>query len=96
MANDLMTAVSLVADTPHAPFIFFESAPTFGVMNGVLNITLAATRTVIGPDGILTDHVVIAYLRGNVPAMLSLKGAIEGAMLLGTAADGDGDGKPAN
>src|SRR5690349_17020986 len=99
MAHELAPGVSLVTDLPHAPFVFFESAPTFGVMSGVLNITLAATRTVIGPGGILTDHVVTAYLRGNVSAMLSLKDAIEGAMLLAQHPTEDEDkleGKPMN
>ena len=71
------------SDTPHAPFIFYENAPAFGFMNGVVNITLSANRTYAGPDGaIVNEQVVVAYLRGNVPAALSLRQAIDSALLL--------------
>lgn len=71
-----------ISDHPHAPFIFYEIAPAYGYTNGVVNLTLAATRTWIGPDGIVNDHVVTAYLRGNVQAVLSLRNAIDQALLL--------------
>ena len=72
-----------VSDTPHAPFIFYENAPAFGFTNGVVNITLSANRTYAGPDGtIVNEQVVIAYLRGNIPAALSLRQAIDNALLL--------------
>jgi hypothetical protein len=72
-----------VSDAPHAPFIFFENAPAFGFMNGVVNITLSANRTYAGPDGaIVNEQIVVAYLRGNIPAALSLRQAIDNALLL--------------
>jgi hypothetical protein len=72
-----------VSDSPHAPFIFYENAPAFGFMNGVVNITLSANRTYAGLDGaIVNEQVVVAYLRGNVPAALSLRQAIDNALLL--------------
>jgi hypothetical protein len=72
-----------VSDTPHAPFIFYEGAPAFGFTNGVVNITLAAGRILVGSDSSpVNDHVVVAYLRGNVQAALSLRKAIDGALLL--------------
>jgi hypothetical protein len=72
-----------ISDTPHAPFIFYENAPAFGFMNGVVNITLSANRTYAGPDGaIVNEQVVVAYLRGNVPAAISLRQAIDSALLL--------------
>ena len=77
-----VTAVS-VSDTPHAPFIFFEHAPVFGFTNGVINITLSANRTYAGPEGaVVNEQVVVAYLRGNIPAALSLRQAIDNALLL--------------
>jgi hypothetical protein len=76
-------AIIAVSDIPHAPFIFYEVAPAFGVTNGVVNITLSANRTRIGTDGnVLNDQVVVAYLRGNIPAALSLRQAIDSALLL--------------
>ena len=79
-----------ISDTPHAPFIFYENAPAFGVMNGVVNITLSAHRAYAGLDGaIINEQVVVAYLRGNIPAALSLRQAIDNALLL-AAPTGEG------
>ena len=72
-----------VSDTPHAPFIFYEGAIAFGFTNGIINLTLNANRTWAGIDGaVVNDQVVVAYLRGNVQAALSLREAIDKALLL--------------
>ena len=72
-----------ISDTSHAPFIYFENAPTFGFMNGVVNITLSANRTYAGPGGaIVNEQIVVAYLRGSIPAALNLRKAIDKALLL--------------
>lgn len=71
-----------VSDSLHAPFIFYEGAPAFGVTNGIVNITLSANRTWTGPNGIVNEQVVTAYLRGNIQAALSLRQAIDSALLL--------------
>jgi hypothetical protein len=72
-----------VPDIPHAPFIFFENAPAFGFTNGVINLTLSANRTFLGPDGaVINEQVVVAYLRGNVQAALGLRQSIDNALLL--------------
>jgi len=77
-----------VADVPHAPFIYYEGVSAFGFTNGVINLTLVAGRTWIGPDGnVVNDHVVTAYLRGNVQAALNLKHAIDSALLLAAPTD---------
>ena len=74
-----------VSDTPHAPFIFYDGAPVSGYLNGVISLTLSATRTYIGPDGAArNEHVVVAYLRGNVQAAINLRHALDGALLLAT------------
>jgi hypothetical protein len=79
-----------VSDTAHAPFIFYESAPTFGVTNGVVNITLSANRTWIGPNNtVMNEHVVVAYLRGNIFAAQGLREAIDKALLLASPTQGD-------
>jgi hypothetical protein len=69
-----------VNDVPHAPFIFYEGAPVSGHTNGIISLTLSATRTYVGPDG--APNVVVAYLRGNIQAAVSLRQAIDGALLL--------------
>jgi hypothetical protein len=72
-----------VADIPHAPFVFYDGAPSFGYVNGVINITLAAGRSWVGSDGkIVNDHVVTAYLRGNVVAAINLRDSLDKAILL--------------
>jgi hypothetical protein len=73
-----------VSDSSHAPFIFYEVAPAFGFTNGVVNITLSANRTWVGPNGVMNEQVVTAYLRGNIQAALSLRQAIDNALLLAT------------
>ena len=81
-----------LSDTPHAPFIFYEMAPAFGVTNGVINITLSAHRTSVGKDGVvINEQVVVAYLRGNVPAALGLRQALDKALLLAAPTQ---EGKP--
>jgi hypothetical protein len=67
----------------HAPFLYFEGATSFGILNGVVQITLEAQRifpTATGSPA--TDRVIVAHLRMNVPAALSLRASIDGALLL--------------
>ena len=72
-----------LSDTLQAPFIFYEKAPAFVFADGVINVTLSAHRTLVGKDGVVTtEQVVVAYLRGTVPAALSLRQAIDKALLL--------------
>jgi hypothetical protein len=78
-----MAVVIPVNDVPHAPFIFYEGAPVSGYTNGVINLTLSANRTYLGPDGTPKNElVVVAYLRGNIQAAVSLRTAIDNALLL--------------
>ena len=71
-----------VSDVSHAPFIFYEGAAAMGATNGVINITLAANRTWATADGVVNEQVVTAYLRGNIQAAISLRTAIDNALLL--------------
>jgi hypothetical protein len=66
----------------HAPFLYFDAAPTFGAFNGILRITLDAAGIMPNPNGPSLDRVVVAHLRMTPQAALSLKAAIEGALLL--------------
>ena len=69
----------------HASFLYFESAPAFGAIQGVIQITLTANRILpIEGTQVGMDRVVVAHLRMNIPAALSLKSAIDGALLLAT------------
>jgi hypothetical protein len=69
----------------HAPFLYFENAPTFGHLNGVIRVTLEAGRDLPSPETggrVVADRVIVAHLRMNIPAARSLKAALEGALLL--------------
>ena len=68
----------------HAPFLYFEAASAFGYLNGVIRITLEAQRIFPTRDdaAVGIDRVLVAHLTMNIPAALSLKAAIEAALLL--------------
>lgn len=67
----------------HAPFLYFEDAPAFGHLNGIISVTLTAARLFQGEgQTVLTDHVVTAHLRMNIPAARALRHALDGALLL--------------
>ena len=68
----------------HAPFLYFENASAFGVLNGIVQITLEARRLFPSETGekLVVDRVAVAHLRMNIQAALSLKAAIESALLL--------------
>jgi hypothetical protein len=75
----------------HAPFLYFEDAIAFNHLNGIIRLTLTASRDVPEPgsQGAGTDLVIVAHLRMNVPAALSLKAALEGALLLAQPAQSE-------
>jgi hypothetical protein len=75
----------------HAPFLYFDGAPTFGCHNGIVNVTLDAVRFMVAEQQARQDRVVVAHLRMSVPAALLLKDAIEKALLLAAPAAGSSD-----
>jgi hypothetical protein len=70
-------------DSSHAPILFFDAAPSFGCVSGIVRVTLVAQR-LIPTDGQYphSDVVIVGHLRMGVEAALSLKNALEGALLL--------------
>jgi hypothetical protein len=77
-----------VADASGAPFIYFDEAPALGGGNGMLNITLGCYRNLCTEEGVKTDMVAVAYLRCTVQGALSLKSAIDKALLMITPFEG--------
>ena len=74
--------ISAIASA-HAPFLYFARAPTYGANHSILNVTLEADRYMVDAAGAPARYrVVVAHLRMSVPAALSLKAAIEGALLM--------------
>jgi hypothetical protein len=54
-------------------YVFFEGAQSSGFANGIVNITLAASRHLM-KDGIsVTDAVAVAHLRCNALAVIELQ-----------------------
>ena len=77
----------------NTPFIYFEGAPFFGYLNGVGKIAIEATRQIAaGRDGTVQfDRVLVAHLVGNLPALKTLKNAIDGVILLAERTEGLGN-----
>jgi hypothetical protein len=81
-----------VSDAHCAPFIFFENVAAFGHTNGVISLTLSANRTLIGSNGtVINKQIITAHLRGNIPAAIALRDALNQALLLATPV---AEGKP--
>jgi hypothetical protein len=79
----------LVKDLPHAPIVYFEGAPSFGINTGILNVTLAVVRNLPdGQGGVAQDAIAVAYLRCHTPAAVELRKALDDAILLGAKTEG--------
>lgn len=67
----------------NAPLLYFENVPAFGTVNGIIKVTLTASRDIPLPDNnVASDQVVVAYLRMNAAAARALRSALDGALLL--------------
>lgn len=91
ISTDMLNGRLSEIGSAHAPFLYFEDASAFGFLNGVVRITLEAVRTVPSGqgNGVISDRVITAHLRMNIPAALSLKAAIEGALLIARPAESE-------
>jgi hypothetical protein len=85
----------------NAPFLFFDEAGMFGFSDGIIRITLTATRVLPQSSplpnvlyAVNRDRVVVAHLRISIPAAISLKDAIEGAILMSRPVAGGEQSKP--
>ena len=73
--------VSAIASA-NAPIIYFDGAPTFGFNEGIANVTLEVVRMKYTNGKVVSDRVTVAHLRMGLPAMMRLKAAIDGAILI--------------
>ena len=78
----------VVADVPHAPFIFFDEAPMSGILPGMVTITLSAKAVTSNGSKVEAKDVVVAYLRCNRAAAVALRRAIDKALLMGEPTPG--------
>src|SRR5580704_9302966 len=70
-----------VADSPHAPFIYYEAAPAVGTDFGVIQITLSAHRLLIGSrNETIAEPIAVAHLRGTRNAARLLRDALNTAL----------------
>ncbi len=86
-SSEALAAVNLIAN-PDAPILYFDGAPNFGYINGVCNVTLESLIFTSGPDGIVTERIVVAHLRMGLTAANALRHSLEGALLLAQPASG--------
>jgi hypothetical protein len=77
-----------VSDPGIAPYIFFEGAASFGFLNGIVNVTLAAGRHLLKDGTPISDVVAVAHLRCNVVAATDLRNALDSALLLAAKPEG--------
>jgi hypothetical protein len=75
--------ISAVASA-NTPFIYFEDAAFYGLVNGVGKVALTTNRLIAAaPDGsVLADKVLVAHLVGNIPAVRALKAALDGILFM--------------
>jgi hypothetical protein len=60
-----------------APVVFFEVVSTFGVRNGVANMTLEGRSHIIFEGNVIDQSRVMAQLRFPVAAISSIREALE-------------------
>lgn len=90
MAEDNKKEGILVIDPNGAPIIFFDGATNFGNAQGVINVTLAASRRLAQNQAIAQDAVAVAFLRCSIPAATELRHALDQALLLSAPVQGEG------
>jgi hypothetical protein len=78
-----------IAGSVHAPFLYFEEAPTFGHTGGIIQVTLEASRLYPDHPGVKVERVAVAHLRMNIAAARHLIKSIEGALLLATPSESE-------
>lgn len=73
----------IVLDDNQGPIIFFELAPSFGHIAGIIDVCLATTRAKPGVDGSVTrEATVVANLRCSAIGARELRDALNGALLM--------------
>jgi hypothetical protein len=67
-----------------APMIFFDSAPTYGILAGVVEILLTARYLLPKASGqaVHIDFTTTAHLRCSIEAARNLRNALDGAIAM--------------
>jgi hypothetical protein len=78
-----------VKDAAHAPVIYFDICPTFGLNNGVVSLMLAVGLVLpTAGGGTLTRPAAAAHLRCSVAAARQLRDTIDKALLIAAPPEG--------
>ena len=73
----------LLKNTAAAPFLYFDGAPVYGQVNGIIEIELSARALAPKADATVgVDIVCIGHLRGSPAAMTNLRAAIDAALVM--------------
>lgn len=71
----------LLKNTASAPFVYCDVVPAFGIVNGVIELELAAQVLIPKPDGsVQSDLACVAHLRCSVAAANNLVDALDKAL----------------
>lgn len=83
MTNPKPSTGPLLKNTAAAPFIFFDGAPCFGALAGLVEITLAARTIAPKTDNsTAVDVSCVAHLRCGHAAAVSLRDALNQALAM--------------
>jgi hypothetical protein len=84
------TALPATLDDAGTRFVYFDAAPNYANISGIISVTLcAARRRTDGNGGINIEFVAVADLRCSIEAATHLRDALNGALLLGMPTKGE-------
>jgi hypothetical protein len=82
-----LPAIGVAHEAHHAPIVFFDNAATLAHFQGVVAVSLSAItwQQTDGP-GPRIEQMMVAHLRTTVQGAISLRDAINSALLLAAPA----------
>jgi hypothetical protein len=76
-------ALPVLKNAGAAPIVFFDGAPMFGVLNGIIEVEVAAQILTVKAGGqVVGDWTCCAHLRCSPAAAQSLRAALDQALAL--------------
>lgn len=78
--------VALLKNAAAAPVIFFDNAPAYGNMTGLIEVELSARVLSPRTDGsVAIEHIAVGHLRCSAQAAASLRAALDQAIEMANA-----------
>lgn len=76
----------LVKNAAAAPVVFFDNAPAYGAMNGIIEAELTTRALTPRTDGsVAVEQVSVGHLRCSIQAAASLREALDRAIEMASA-----------